>query len=124
MSGFPRRPEERIQIGQSFRDRDDHHFWVALVEDEPIGGCGVIEQSGDVATIRWLGVERGLRGRGIGRHLVEVAMERTNRPVIVAETDDDATGFYRKCGFSVQSIGEKYPGVIRYVCRYIKPPSA
>ena len=43
--------------------------------------------------------------------------------MIEAETDDDAKDFYRKCGFTICSLGEKSLGIIRYVCRYIKPVS-
>lgn len=35
---------------------------------------------------------------------------------IKAETDKDAVGSYRKNGFSITSLGEKYPGVERFDC--------
>lgn len=36
---------------------------------------------------------------------------------IIAETDDDAVGFYRKVGFSVLPLGDKYnTGINRYLC--------
>ena len=36
---------------------------------------------------------------------------------MIAETDDDAVGFYRKVGFSVQPLGNKYvAGINRYLC--------
>lgn len=35
---------------------------------------------------------------------------------IKAETDKDAVGFYKKNGFSITSLGEKYPGVERFEC--------
>ncbi len=35
-----------------------------------------------------------------------------------AETDRDAVGFYGKAGFTVTSLGEKYPGVERFACRW------
>lgn len=31
---------------------------------------------------------------------------------------DVAVNFYRKVGFKVKSLGEKYPGIIRYECKY------
>jgi hypothetical protein len=33
---------------------------------------------------------------------------------VEAETDREADGFYRACGFTVHSLGEKYPGVERF----------
>ncbi|MNU09693.1 hypothetical protein D3C72_2564150 [compost metagenome] len=35
---------------------------------------------------------------------------------ITAETDHEAAGFYRSAGFTVTSLGEKYPGVERFAC--------
>lgn len=35
---------------------------------------------------------------------------------MTAETDAEAAGFYRACGFQVRSLGEKYPGVERFAC--------
>lgn len=39
--------------------------------------------------------------------------------VVSAETDADAVEFYRKYGFKIKSLGEKYPGVERFLCEYI-----
>jgi ribosomal protein S18 acetylase RimI-like enzyme len=33
-----------------------------------------------------------------------------------AETDSEALAFYRRIGFRVESLGEKYPGVERFRC--------
>lgn len=41
-------------------------------------------------------------------------------PSIVAETDDEAVDFYRRYGFFITSLGEKYPGVERFLCQYNK----
>lgn len=35
-----------------------------------------------------------------------------------AETDADAVDFYRRCGFAVESLGERYPGVERFRCTW------
>lgn len=98
-------------------------FWVAAVDDQPIGGCAVIESAADLATIRYLGVKEPFRRRGVGRQLIDAAIQRTDKRIVEAETDDNAKDFYRKCGFAIRSIGEKYPGIIRYVCTYTKPSS-
>jgi len=39
---------------------------------------------------------------------------------IVAETDHEAVDFYRRYGFFITSLGEKYPGVERFLCQYTK----
>ncbi|ETE89388.1 acetyltransferase [Bacillus thuringiensis serovar aizawai str. Leapi01] len=35
---------------------------------------------------------------------------------IEAETDDEAVEFYKRIGFQVKSLGEKYPGIERFHC--------
>ncbi len=39
-------------------------------------------------------------------------------PLIYAETDNDAVNFYWKYGFEITSLGEKYPGVERFLCEF------
>lgn len=68
-----------------------------------------------------ISVDPPYRGQGIGRELLQ-ALIRTHDPLrIVAETDVDAVAFYRRCGFSIRSLGEKYPGVVRYRCEWQRP---
>ena len=58
------------------------------------------------------------RKQGIATALLDYA--RRSLPVqrLAAETDDDAVGFYRRYGFAVRSLGERYPGTVRYLCIY------
>lgn len=60
------------------------------------------------------------RNQRIGSRLITFAVETLKCGITKAETDDDAVGFYRKYGFQVDSLGEKYPGCIRYLCA-LKP---
>jgi hypothetical protein len=45
-------------------------------------------------------------------------MAEYNIRELVAETDIDSVNFYLKTGFSVESLGEKYPGRERFRCVY------
>jgi ribosomal protein S18 acetylase RimI-like enzyme len=56
------------------------------------------------------------RGQGIGRMLILGVVERLQLTKLMAETDKDAVNFYRCCGFSIRSLGEKYPGTERFEC--------
>ena len=58
------------------------------------------------------------RGKGIGTFMVTQLMARCGLPALVAETDGDAVGFYRKAGFLVTPFTEVYDGetVTRYQC--------
>ena len=68
------------------------------------------------AEITHIAVTPERRRTGLGQAMVQelVAMGRLEK--VVAETDRDAVGFYIRCGFMVESLGEKYPGVERFRC--------
>jgi ribosomal protein S18 acetylase RimI-like enzyme len=67
-----------------------------------------------------MAVDAGERNRGVGKELVLAAMASVPCILFVAETDPDAVGFYERCGFTIISLGEKYPGVERFACTYTK----
>ncbi|WP_337993591.1 GNAT family N-acetyltransferase [Lysinibacillus sp. CNPSo 3705] len=58
------------------------------------------------------------RGKGIGSKMIHFIASKY--PSIVAETDYEAVDFYRCYGFFITSLGEKYPGVERFLCQYNK----
>ena len=60
------------------------------------------------------------RGQGIGRKLIEAVFKNFHLKKLIAETDQDAVGFYRCCGFGVKSLGEKYPGTERFECILVR----
>lgn len=62
-------------------------------------------------------VRKELQNNGTGRKLIQFCVETFKPDTILAETDDDAVGFYRKVGFSVLPLGDKYnTGINRYLC--------
>ena len=86
----------------------------AFDQDGPCAVVGyVLEPEGAVrlcalATAPW--AER----TGVARRLVARVAAAEGATQLVAETDDDAVGFYIACGFSATPLGELYPGVRRY----------
>ena len=81
-------------------------------------GMMVLKYSNAVAEIIGIAVPEKLRRRGIGRRLIQYAMESERLERINAQTDDDSVGFYRKCGFALEKIVVDYPdgSVVRYNC--------
>jgi ribosomal protein S18 acetylase RimI-like enzyme len=75
-----------------------------------------LESSGAQARVQHIAVPEALHRRGIGRSLITDARAATGFTTLVAETHRDAVAFYRACGFSVQSVGERFPGVERFSC--------
>jgi predicted GNAT family N-acyltransferase len=59
------------------------------------------------------------RGSGYGRGIILETLEKEKPKVVFAETDEEAVEFYRNIGFSIQSLGEKYPGVERFKCTFL-----
>ena len=80
--------------------------------------CIGLERHGDRATIKHIATSEHARGLGLGRRLVQGAIETFALRHLEAETDAAAVGFYRACGFQVSSLGEKYPGVERFRCTF------
>jgi ribosomal protein S18 acetylase RimI-like enzyme len=58
------------------------------------------------------------RRQGIGKLLFDAILTRYPGGRIRAETDREAVGFYHSLGFRIRSLGELYPGVVRYECTY------
>lgn len=78
---------------------------------------GIRLDSQSVAEILHIAVDEGCRGMGYGRRMIELVVQEEALTGLCAETDRDAVGFYERCGFAIESLGEKYPGVERFLCR-------
>jgi ribosomal protein S18 acetylase RimI-like enzyme len=81
-----------------------------------IVGCTGIEIKGNQLEIKHIAVLPEARGKQIGTRMIEWIRNKHSPNVIVAETDQEAVGFYRKAGFTAASLGEKYPGTERFWC--------
>ena len=111
--------EEKIRLlSQAWAAEDDILFFFALEDKTPVGLC-VLRPNHRKAAILSLSVSPARQQKGVGRALIAHVRACIRLP-LYAETDDDAVGFYQKCGFSITSLGEKYPGVIRYGCTLSK----
>jgi len=77
---------------------------------------GVEHITSEELRIRHIATAEATRNQGQARALVEYVLSLSNTRVVWAETDGDAIDFYEKCEFKVESLGEQYPGVIRYRC--------
>jgi len=84
-----------------------------------IVGCIGIEKIGlSKCEIKHIAVLVDQRGKGIGSKMINFMTCKYSS--IVAETDYEAVDFYRRYGFVITSLGEKYPGVERFLCQYNK----
>ena len=81
-------------------------------------GILVLRRVGAAIEIVGIAVSAAYRHRGIGRAMIHDVMASEHLECVKAETDDDAVGFYRKCGSSVERIIKEYPDgiAVRYRC--------
>lgn len=68
--------------------------------------------------IRHIVVRPEARCNGLGRDLVAQSRKLLDLSTVTAETDRSVVGFYERSGFRVASLGEKYPGVERFLCTW------
>jgi ribosomal protein S18 acetylase RimI-like enzyme len=98
-------------------ESDTSIFAYANDDNGLIGGVIVLKHLGnDEFEIVSIATNPACRNQGIASELISFAATNLECRVIRAETDDDAVGFYQKYGFSSISLGEKYPGTVRYLC--------
>lgn len=72
----------------------------------------------EAAVLEYLAVHASLRGLGMATALVRfIRASHPSRPLL-AETDDDAVGFYRRLGFTIETAlpDPRWPGSPRYRC--------
>lgn len=85
-------------------------------------GILVLDQSNRRNEIKGIAVSEKHRRHGIGKIMICQVMDSEQLETIEAQTDDDAIGFYRKCGFSENMIVIEYPdgSFVRYNCSLIR----
>lgn len=99
----------------SYNTENAKRLFGCFVNGELAGIVGVVRQDEQVE-IRHLAVQQKRRGKGIGKGMIAEISKAGGIKTLTAETDHEAVGFYRNAGFTIASLGEKYPGVERFAC--------
>ena len=79
-------------------------------------GIVVFKTENGTAEILDISVKPECRKHGIGRGLIDFIFTQFPIDTITAETDDEAIGFYKRCGFTITSVGEVCD-TKRYFCQ-------
>lgn len=66
-----------------------------------------------------IAVNKYIRFKGIGSRLIDYTITNLKPKALIAETDDDAVGFYEKYGFEIRNLCKIYGDINRYECKYI-----
>lgn len=89
------------------------------IYDDMILGLIVLDKaSNDEMIILDIAVRKDKQKLGIGSELLNYVIYELKPRILVAETDDDAVGFYEKKQFEIVNLGGKYSNINRYECRY------
>lgn len=87
--------------------------------DDVILGLIVLDiKNKDEIVILDIAVKKDNQKRGIGKALLNYVLCELKPKILIAETDDDAVGFYKKNKFEIVNLEEKYLNNTRYECKY------
>ena len=98
----------RFALDRAQKGAEVGELWVVEEDGRVLGSIGMLAEEG-MGRIRWLQLHSELRGRGIGRKLVEIAMDYARErgfPGVFLTTIaglDAAHHLYRRAGFELTS---------------------
>ncbi|MGN7470832.1 GNAT family N-acetyltransferase [Brevibacillus sp. SAFN-007a] len=109
---------EKLNVLMRLYKSDPNRILYACVDDDGVFAIiGLkINPAEKTAVILHIAVTKERRGQGIGHQLIDEVLALHGFTAIQAETDQEAVAFYQSCGFTVESLGEVYPGVERFLC--------
>lgn len=113
-------PDEAIllQTIHDYQTNSELDIYGYEADGEIIGVLGIEIRDNQVIHIRHLSVDPNYRGLGYGRGLLMELLALKKPDQLIVETDEDAIDFYRSVGFTIVSLGERYPEVERFQCTY------
>ncbi|QSO54055.1 GNAT family N-acetyltransferase [Alicyclobacillus curvatus] len=111
--------EKLSNILEQVYSQGDSKLYVCIGKDGSALGIIGFKREGVSAEILHIAVDEHNRNGGVGRRMIDELLKLENLTELTAETDHDAVEFYRRYGFEIQPLGEKYPEVERFHCRLL-----
>jgi ribosomal protein S18 acetylase RimI-like enzyme len=108
-------PEGMARVLERYEQDTNYSIYVCQ-SGRTLGVVGFETLAVDDVRIRHIAVDPAGQNSGVGRLMISASVQELGFKTLRAETDADAVGFYSACGFSVDSLGELYPGVERFEC--------
>ena len=99
-SVFNPTPERLLSRAEKYQ-ADDNTSVYAYSENGEYKGIVVFKIKEQTVEILDIAVKPEYQGKGIGSRLIDYIFSKFSINKIIAETDDEAIGFYKKCGFTV-----------------------
>ncbi|MCY1029137.1 GNAT family N-acetyltransferase [Mammaliicoccus sciuri] len=106
---------ESIKDIEEYYSITENELYSVSNNERIVGLVGLISTEQEVV-IKHIAIQSHIQNKGLGTEIINKIHQLFPKQKLVAETDNDAVGFYTKLGFKIISLGEKYPGVIRYKC--------
>lgn len=93
-------------------------IFICLNEDKIVGIIILTINGENSAEIVGIAVHSSFQKQGIGSFMVRESANKMNLHMVLAETDDDAVGFYKNMGFDITKEVKHYDNgsVDRYHC--------
>ena len=113
--GYPT-SQQLQRLLDEFYNTAGHTLFLTLDKSKIAGIIGIDYTAAPYWWILHIAVAPDLRMKGIGRGLIDQTAGKLSLKNVALETDQDAVGFYRACGFTAVEIQSKWPGVRRYRC--------
>ena len=116
MAVFEPTEEKLEELAGKYYAADGRTIFIAIDNEVIIGVIGIDYTDKPYGVIKHIAVSPEMRKQGTGKQLIEYATVMLNLTNIEAETDKDALGFYKACGFEAREISSQWPGVQRFRC--------
>ncbi|WP_019587020.1 GNAT family N-acetyltransferase [Deinococcus apachensis] len=112
-------PERLRRKLERYRAEPERRIFVWMADGRPVSAAGIL-QHGEEVEILHLGTAPGEERRGHARALLHAIEAHLKITRLLAETDDEAVGFYRRAGFQVTPAPPK-GGSSRYRAVLTRP---
>lgn len=110
--------EERVEMDyRQYQQSANRKLYGYELEGQVIGCIGIKFSGSNECEIKHIAVSPHMREQQIGRKMIQFICGKYSLKFVSAETDKAAVEFYRRTGFHVTSLGEKYPGTERFLCK-------
>lgn len=107
--------KEKLEMEyHSYLSAPNRMLYGKIIENDIVGCIGIEFVSPSICEIKHIAVNPNNRKQQIGSNMIYFIIEKFQIDSIIAETDKDAVDFYASIGFTITSLGEKYPGVERF----------
>lgn len=110
--------EKIVQELNTYLEDESRILLGEFIDHTLVGLMGIIQISHEKVILKHIAVKEEYRNKGIGKKMIQAYIKTQKVNIVEAETDVEAVDFYRRIGFQVTSLGEKYKGVERFKCQY------